>query len=567
MPSIWYVGNSDDRTITSTDWTAKGLTGSTVTWNKRNGWSINQSAFSAGQITFLDTLDEFVVTATTGPRPGDVPTGAVSSYVSEGRVIELISGTEGAGGTQLSLDGIDVSSLDIDTEPVGLADLHDVTTAGAAVGDLLAVSEVTAGAATAFGFVERPVAQATSTLAMIGSSIAAQNSVVTHEGDTAVYGTAARAVWGPRGYWHWASALLGQRLTATAQRGVGGNTTAQMLARFDADILALVPRPGWVVIEASPNDAALGVPAATSIANLAAMIDKALRSRMRVVLTTVPPSSYIAGNAAWRANRATVNEWVKRTAPTLYRGLVVADMAAPLADPASTTGVPLAACYVAEGDGGLVHPNAIGAARMGAALARALSPVVPAVDLLPTDSGDPLNVLANSFGTGGSASTLPTGWLVTALDGTAITGTVATVDSTDDVAAKWAQVTLTGKDAQLYVQNLAIGTGWAAGDRLYAECEFETDAAPWTSVQAFYLRLAFGASTGEALTLSVSPSTQGPFDYRLSKGVFRTPSFVVPADATRVQLMLSLRSAGGFGAAGTAQATFRMRRPAIRKVA
>lgn len=129
MPSIWYVGNSDDRTITSTDWTAKGLTGDTVTWNKFNGWSVSQSVFSAEQITFLDTLDEFVVTATTGPRPGDVPTGAVSSYVSEGRVIELISGTEGAGGTQLSLDGIDVSTLDIDTEPVGLADLHDVTTA------------------------------------------------------------------------------------------------------------------------------------------------------------------------------------------------------------------------------------------------------------------------------------------------------------------------------------------------------------------------------------------------------------------------------------------------------
>lgn len=402
------------------------------------------------------------------------------------------------------------------------------------------------------------------TIAMIGSSITAQNSVVTPEGDTSVYGTSTRAVWGPRGYWHWANVLLGQRLTPIAQKGVGGNTTTQMAARFDADILELSPLPGWVIIEASPNDAVTGITSATTITNLTAMVTQALNAGLRVILTTVPPSSYIVANTTWRAARAAVNAWVKRTAPGLFPGLVVVDMAVPLIDPASSTGAPLATYFVAEGDGGLVHPNAIGAARMGAALARALSPVVPAVDTLASDPGDG-NPLSNPFGSGGSGSALPTGWSATATDGSALTGTVATVASTDGIPAQWGQVAVTSKDAHIVLSTTLANAGWAVGDRVYAECEFQTDAAPWANIKALTLRVGFVGATGEAYTLSVSPSSQGPFDYRMDSGVFRTPTFAIPSGATQVQWVVQLLGTAGFGAAGTAQGTFRIRRPALRK--
>lgn len=75
-------------------------------------------------------------------------------------------------------------------------------------------------------------------------------------------------------------------------RGIGGQTSAQMLVRFHADVVAL--RPRVVQIMAGTNDVA-GNGGVTSEAayrrNIEAMVEIARAHRIRVVLASLPPAA------------------------------------------------------------------------------------------------------------------------------------------------------------------------------------------------------------------------------------------------------------------------------------
>lgn len=75
-------------------------------------------------------------------------------------------------------------------------------------------------------------------------------------------------------------------------RGIGGQTTAQMLVRFRSDVIAL--RPRVVQIMAGTNDIA-GNRGPTSErdfqANIMSMVELARAHRIRVVLASLPPAT------------------------------------------------------------------------------------------------------------------------------------------------------------------------------------------------------------------------------------------------------------------------------------
>lgn len=73
--------------------------------------------------------------------------------------------------------------------------------------------------------------------------------------------------------------------------GVGGQTSVDMLARFNADIIAPAPAPGsTVIIDAGGNDIAKF--SNPSITDVAAMAAAAQQHGLKVVLTTVIPFDY-----------------------------------------------------------------------------------------------------------------------------------------------------------------------------------------------------------------------------------------------------------------------------------
>jgi len=109
-------------------------------------------------------------------------------------------------------------------------------------------------------------------------------------------------------------------------RGIGGQTTPQMLVRFRQDVIALKPRV--VVILAGINDIASNTGPETLEQiedNLASMADLAAANRIRVVLCSVMP----AFDFPWMPGMApagkvvTLNAWIK--AYTARKGYVYVD--------------------------------------------------------------------------------------------------------------------------------------------------------------------------------------------------------------------------------------------------
>ncbi len=157
-------------------------------------------------------------------------------------------------------------------------------------------------------------------------------------------------------------------------RGIGGQTTAQMLVRFRADVVAL--QPAAVVILAGTNDLAGNSGPTTPEAiqnNLASLADLASANRIKVVIASVLPitdEKKGADGAPIVRSRdrppeqvRALNTWLERQARA--KGHVYLDYHAALADAEGRLKAPLT-------DDGL-HPNAAGYAVMAPLAERAIA--------------------------------------------------------------------------------------------------------------------------------------------------------------------------------------------------
>jgi lysophospholipase L1-like esterase len=157
-------------------------------------------------------------------------------------------------------------------------------------------------------------------------------------------------------------------------RGIGGQTTSQMLVRFRADVLAL--DPDVVVILAGTNDVAgnSGPIAPEAIENnLASMAELAKAHRVRVVMASILPVADDKRDAAGQAvNRTTdrppatlhaINAWMSDYARR--NGHVYLDYASAVADAAGAFKGDL------NNDG--LHPNAAGYAVMAPLAEKAIA--------------------------------------------------------------------------------------------------------------------------------------------------------------------------------------------------
>lgn len=82
----------------------------------------------------------------------------------------------------------------------------------------------------------------------------------------------------------YAHKIATQRLATYLNKCVPGDKTSDMLARFDADVVANIPK--WVIITAGHNDAYYSVSTTVFESNIRQMIEKAKRNGIGVVLNT-----------------------------------------------------------------------------------------------------------------------------------------------------------------------------------------------------------------------------------------------------------------------------------------
>jgi len=153
-------------------------------------------------------------------------------------------------------------------------------------------------------------------------------------------------------------------------RGISGQTTAQMLVRFRQDVIAL--KPAVVHILGGTNDiAGNGGPTTLDAIknNIVSMVDLAVANDIRVVLGSVPP----AGLFPWRPtilepaeHIVELNEWLRRFARE--KNLIYVDYHEPLADERD------AMKQTFSNDG--VHPNRDGYSVMEPLARRAIEQAV-----------------------------------------------------------------------------------------------------------------------------------------------------------------------------------------------
>lgn len=283
------------------------------------------------------------------------------------------------------------------------------------------------------------------TVVLFGDSIAAQDL---NGSDAATpFGSG-----GGRGFWTQAQLQLRYRFVLLNNAGVGGNTTAQMLARIQTDVLAY--SPGYCIVQGGGNDVTNGVAAATTIANLQAIYDILRAAGIVVVACTQTPTGS-ADTTVEKANLAAINNWIRGYAISVP-GIILCDWYPYLADP--ITGDPATGMMW---DTPAVHQSQLGAYRMGSALAAALSPRSSLADPLPFSNAEsgPL-VLPNPRMVGNTAG-LATSVTVAGETGTP-TLTNTKVARADGIQGEWQQVVASaGTDAVRVQQQATTNVGAA----------------------------------------------------------------------------------------------------------
>lgn len=313
----------------------------------------------------------------------------------------------------------------------------------------------------------------------------------------------------------------GQKMRFLRNAGVAGNTTAQCLARFDADVTAHDPAVA-VIGGGVTNDQGNGVSTATTRANIVAMVAAARVAGIRPVLRNCPPVD-TAGTGAFNTTalrRAAVdahNAWLALYAAS--EGIPLIDIHRPLVDPA-TGG------YKSGYTSDSVHPTAAATAIVASDVASHLPAMFIGEPYLPRSIADGANILTNGVFTGDSnADGVANNW-------TGVGGGLSAkslIAGTGDVVGNWQQGTCSGSLG--YFEQVK-STGYAVGDRI-----------------AFMGRVTKDAGVAVAVKVNFQSASASFFPIKdwteaITNGMFYMEA-VVPTGTTGLQVQITANTAAG----------------------
>lgn len=174
-------------------------------------------------------------------------------------------------------------------------------------------------------------------------------------------------------YAHWLA--LAHPEWDVLNRGVNGERSDQVRARFDRDVVSV--RPAAVVIIAGVNDVYQGRPAAHVISQLSAMYDEARQAAIPVVAGTIIP--YNTATPEQNARMHEVNRWIRACAASTA-GIHFVDTRAAAGRPDNSD-------LLADTRDGL-HPTSAGYRAMADAIRPVLERVVGAKHPRPAPAAD-----------------------------------------------------------------------------------------------------------------------------------------------------------------------------------
>ena len=307
--------------------------------------------------------------------------------------------------------------------------------------------------------------------------------------------------------------LSNQRLNYLGNAGVAGNTTTQMLARIQTDVLALNPQV--VTVLGGTNDLTGSVAFATWSGNIKTIAKTLRAAGIRVILCTIPPR----GNTTYLATQVTWNRWLKAFAQA--NGYDLLDFFGLLVDP--TTGM-----YKTGYDSGdNLHPSQSAHIVMANYVIGQLTtaPYTPVRADTVTDAG---NLIANPLLTAGSP--VPTSF--TTGGTTSADYTEGLVTDSDFLGKAWQVAYTSAASASNFrsFTSFTFSTGFSVGDTL-AICfrEKVTVASGITPSTTAGLRLQVVTAGGGSITPVAADGSTHAAGLHWFK-------YVVPASTTAIQL-------------------------------
>jgi len=365
--------------------------------------------------------------------------------------------------------------------------------------------------------------------------------------------------------WGQASLASGPVFDVISNSGIGGNTTTQMLARIQADVIAYAP--SYMTIWGGTNDGwATVADVDATFARMVAMIQAARAANIYVFVISETTSS--TKGATFPNLVQYYNEKLRGYAAS-NSGMEFWDFNSVFINPTGPTGYPLTSM---TRDG--VHLSAFGAMTLGQkVVAPKLARFTTALAMLPNsvidttgNNGNVRNAVSNPFMTGsagvnggGDSGTLPNSWSATGTP-TAAHSVAARPDGFgNDLTAV---ITAASANGKFYTQTLNPA-------RILPGIPYVIEASIGIALATNLFGLSLIAQLNSAANsysrgfgLNEQAPAAGDTLAALSGGIIRSRKFMVPAGTvlTSATLVLTARFAGAGGA------TIKLGRVALKRV-
>lgn len=324
----------------------------------------------------------------------------------------------------------------------------------------------------------------------------------------------------------------GQRVARLYNAGVPQDTTQQMLARIQADVLD--KKPDRVVFMAGTNN--IGTDQDAAKVAYRAILDLLTVRGIAVALVSIPPRTtaiqlHKDQTVAW-------NAWMKDEADR--RGLPYVDIYSALVDPATGN-------YKPEYTSDDLHMSALGASVAAQIEASTLANVWPSVSpvYLTQSATDTKNLFANGTLLDTSpVDGVPDGFTVTS----APTRATVSVGTDPAIVGNYVRINRLEADTGVFSVSRTALTGFAPGDVMEMAVRFR----PADGHSLTYNIYANVADAGNVLITQPYPISNWTIDFDGAWGIAYN-RFVVPPNAGRIQMYVS--TASGLGALDFAQFT------------
>jgi lysophospholipase L1-like esterase len=377
----------------------------------------------------------------------------------------------------------------------------------------------------------------------------------TSSADTNVYDTNPETIYTDSTWYNIAIAMSMGKLVRGGNFGIGGQNTAQVVARV-ADVINASPRPNVCVLGELTNTVGGGADDAATLAAVDVLFsgaDQLAAAGIIPVIMNAPTRGNIAvpKTDTERQRIALANAKIARLAA--LRGYPLIDVHKVVTDP--STGKFLEA---ATTDG--VHYTKVYNRKVAEAALNVLLPMAGGYEpFLANWNADPTNLITNGLFLGStsvvSSYPMPAGWSGGANNFRAITAPVAA----DNIKGNWfdlwkdaTQAAATGTDYTSYSPSIAAGpTTFAVGDRMRFACRVRIE-----DIENAVASNATGHFTGVTLFAGGANLNIGPlYQYQINlTDALAVSEFIVPTGTTTLGPQIGV---AGQGKIRVAQLTLR----------